>query len=150
MPKKAQKIHTKNGFEYRCDRWWEEVTWYFRPTDRELWAHCSLSATRRTLKEDVEKLLADPKQALENYDRDIARSADVAEAEKHLERCKQAHEYYQSDAFDPGGRRNNPGAVRRDLARAADSGDAIKRAEQALESAKRIRAILEAGNRRQA
>lgn len=148
MTKKAQKIHTKNGFEYRCERFWEAVTWYFRPIDCELWAHCSLTATQQTRKADVEKLVADPKQAREHYNRCIAQSADVAEAEKHLERCKKAHEHYQSDAFDPGGRRNNPGAVMRDLRRAANSGDEIKYAEHALERAKHNRAILEEGNRR--
>ncbi|WP_224368478.1 EVE domain-containing protein [Hyalangium versicolor] len=144
------KIHTKNGFEYHCERWWLygtwSFTWYFRPIGRELWTQCLVTASSGTRKADVEKLLADPQQALEYYDRQLAKRADVAEAEKHLERCKQAHEHYESDAFDPGGRRNNPGRVRRDLARAADSGNAIRRAEEALEDAKRVRAILEAGN----
>jgi hypothetical protein len=88
------KIHTKNGVEYRCERWWHRtwsVTWYFRPIGRELWTEYLVPDPRGTLKADVEKLLADPQQALEYYDRALARRADVAEAEKHLERCKQTH-----------------------------------------------------------
>jgi len=144
------KIHTMNGFEYYCERYWENVTWHFRPTDRELWATCSLIAMKQTLKADVEKLLATPQEALEYYDQRLALLANLEEAENRLQKCKRAREHYKSDAFDPGGRRNNPGAVRRDLARAADSDNEVTRAEEALKEAKRVRAILEAGNRRKA
>ncbi|QDE91904.1 hypothetical protein BHS06_24575 [Myxococcus xanthus] len=139
-------VHTKNGFEYQCERVGRYVTWDFRPTGRELWTSYLAINLNSTRKKDVEQLLADPQQALDYYDRQLAKRSDVTAAEKHLERCKQAHAHYQSDAFDPGGRSNNPGAVKRDLARAADSGNAIKRAEDALEDAKRVLAILEAGN----
>jgi hypothetical protein len=142
------KVHRKHGFEYYNVRWWEQVTWYFRPEGAELWAHATGDLGGNIRKPELESLLAHKAKATEAYKKKVDCMADVEAAQKRLAHTEQMRIKYRSDDFDPGGSRSNPGAVARDMRLAGDSAHAVKRAKEELESAKKAREILIKGNRR--
>lgn len=144
------KVQQRQGFEFYCVRWWEQVTWYLRPVGAELWVRfINEEFGGRTRRTELLKLLAEPDKANAYYARQVTRLADVEAAEKELAHAERMHVHYQSDNFDPGGgRRSNPGAVTRDLRSAADSANVVERAKEAVDAAKKAREILRTGNRR--
>ena len=141
-------VHRRNGFEFYCEQFWEFVTWYFRPEGAEVWVVYSDPLQIRTTRKEGDALLADPERAKAEYQRRVERMANVEAAEQHLAELERQRARTQDPSWDPGGRTNNPGKVARALKRASELPSRIEAAKRAIEEAKRIRAILAAGNRR--
>jgi hypothetical protein len=99
------KTHTKNGFEYHCERYYEMVTWYFRPAGSELWIGFQ-PPEGKALKADMEQLLLDPAAAQAHYDARLDHISDVPRAEAEL--AAATREVDRVNDPDYGTRRNNP------------------------------------------
>lgn len=124
----AAKI--RNGFEYTVTQTYPTWDYSFAPIGAKVQL---LFTGTKVRKADLFALLDDRESALDYYLETRARYGDVERALKNVERAKQsaaARRERDPDSFDPGGRRNNPGAVSRDLREAAR--DIVQEAKDGL------------------
>lgn len=137
-----KKIHQKNGFEYGCERYLTDVTWYFRPIGfKAFLQYCTHeNGLRRTLKADMEALLNTPESAKKYYDEKLLRDSNVEEAAEEFERAKSAYEVTQAPGWEDNFRGNNPGKIGR---READLRSAMEGAKARLDHAKKLRALID-------
>ena len=101
-------LHTKNGFEYKCERsfygsW--VVHWFFRPLGMEIFINYQCDKIK-TLKKDLEELLTCQDKAEEYYNNTLNRLSDVNAAQKNLKVAENYFEKVNSPDFDLRG--NNP------------------------------------------
>lgn len=103
-----RKIHSKNGFEFVCDKHFfgEWVyDWSYRPIGKTEWISFNLPLARAK-KQDLVDFLGDRDNALKTYEEKIIYLSDVERAKKDLEMCQSRLEKFE--APDWGGRGNNP------------------------------------------
>lgn len=136
-----KKIHQKNGFEYRCDRSYQMVIWYFRPNGKKVFIqYTDLSkAPRQTIKADMEAFLSDQQCALGHYEVTLAEQADVCKATARYEEAKTAYEATQKPDWDDNFRGNNPGKIGR---RERQLKERMERAKSELDRAIRLQSQL--------
>ena len=99
------KIHSSNGFEYRCERSLYGVTWYFRPHGAEIFINYQCDQPK-TLKKDIEFFLANPRGASAFYGNSIKQQSDIKAAGQNLRAAEAYFEKVNSPDFDLRG--NNP------------------------------------------
>ena len=102
------KVHSKNGFEYKCKRsfygsW--NVEWLFKPEDAVIFIHYFCDSYK-TIKKDIEKFLLHPIKAKEYYFHKLTQLSDVEAARKELEEANKNYNKVNSPDFDLGG--SNP------------------------------------------
>ena len=140
MKMQPTKIHSKNSFEYKCDRiyvGYSIVYWYFRPVGEEIFIQYN-SSKEKTVKKDMEYLLSSPSSAHDYYYSALRRESDVEAAEVDLREARKYWERVHSPNFDLRG--NNPNAEER-VRKKAD--EQLSGAENRLERAIRYKTILE-------
>lgn len=139
---KGPRIHRKNGFEYCCEKYnfggqWLHI-WKIRPEGEPIFLQYTNPNSLKTLKKDVEALLANPDLAETFYREKLARVTDIPAAEMRLKQAKEAAAKVTGPDFDWRG--NNPNKGGR-LAREAL--DRLQFAKNDLEMAKRYSEILD-------
>lgn len=142
------KIYEKGGFNYKGERYFIDGhwfwTWHFRPANSLLFVQYNQINNLKVRKADIEAFINERQDALEYYDKKIAEQADVPAAEEALIAARSQYERTLLPDYDPGGNTNNPGKVARVI---STNSRLIPDAEARLEHAKKIAAILIAGNK---
>jgi len=108
------KIHKKNGFEYKCEKTcfngnWQSY-WYFKPIEQPIFINYQCEKFK-TLKADIEVFISNPDDANKYYFEYIKRNSDVEAAKLRLKEAEQNYQKVNSPDFDLRG--NNPNRVDR-------------------------------------
>lgn len=139
----AAKKYNRNGFEYYCERFFYDYTWYFKPKGCAYGVECPSIDFGKVKKNNVEEFLNDAEKAHLYYKETLHRLGDVAAAEKNVEFALAAVERTKSPDYDPGGSTNNPGRVARAM---REPREQLEAANSRLETALRVSRIMADGN----
>lgn len=138
---KISKTVRKGGFEYRAMLSSHDWHYEFRPVGAQVFMPFD------GRKPKLISLLSAGQLALVQYLAQRTRYGDVVRAQQNLEQAKRlaaSKSVAASDDFDPGGRRNNPGRVSREIRQRPSCENQVETTQNALESAIGWRTLIEA------
>lgn len=78
----------KNGLLYWYERFGDQGEWYFKPVGALIGIVIPSTDYRKVIREDAEKFVAAPGEALEHYNKMVADLAEVDTAQAKLDRAK--------------------------------------------------------------
>lgn len=126
------KLRVKNGFEYRCERYFFSqwvVVWRFRPQGEEIFIEYYCDSGKTTMTE-MEALLLSPSKAADHYRNRLQYLSDVDVARLELKKAEARFASVNSPDFDLRG--NNPN---REARVKKDAHSQLVRAENRLQIA---------------
>ena len=139
------KVHSKNDFEFRCERYYFagywSVTWFYKPINCKIFLAFSVPGQEKTVNADTVKFLEISSAATEKYQKQLSDETNIERLVDELKRAEKNWEKVNSPDLDLRG--NNPN---KEIRAWENAKSALSIAEYRLHSAIKYVVILVAND----